>query len=38
MDVDYRATAVRAMLRAAADGSLGVATDSGMILQLTGMP
>ena len=38
MDVDYRATAVRAMLRAAADGSLWVATDSGMILQLTGMP
>ena len=34
MDVDYRATAVRAMLRAAADGSLWVATDTGMILKL----
>jgi hypothetical protein len=35
MDVDYRATAVRAMLRAAGDGSLWVATDAGMILKLT---
>ena len=34
MDVDYRATAVRAMLRAAGDGSLWVATDTGMILKL----
>jgi hypothetical protein len=34
MDVDYRATAVRAMLRAAGDGSLWVATDTGMILRL----
>jgi hypothetical protein len=34
MNVDYRATAVRAMLRAAADGSLWVATDTGMILKL----
>ena len=35
MDVDYRATAVRAMLRAAGDGSLWVATDTGMILKLS---
>jgi hypothetical protein len=35
MQVDYRAAAVRAMLRAAGDGSLWVATDSGMILKLT---
>lgn len=35
MDVDYRATAVRAMLRAAGDGSLWVATDTGMILRWT---
>jgi hypothetical protein len=34
MEVDYRAEAVRAMLRAAADGSLWVATDTGMILKL----
>jgi hypothetical protein len=34
MDVDYRATAVRAMLRAAGDGSLWVATDAGMVLKL----
>jgi hypothetical protein len=34
MDVDYRATAVRAMLRAAGNGSLWVATDAGMILKL----
>jgi len=34
MDVDYRATAVRAMLRAAGDGSLWVAADTGMILKL----
>jgi hypothetical protein len=34
MDVDYRATAVRAMLRTAGDGSLWVATDAGMILKL----
>ena len=35
MDVDYRATAVRAMLRSAPDGSLFAATDNGMILKLT---
>jgi hypothetical protein len=35
MDVDYRAVAVRAMLRAAGDGTLWVATDTGMILKLT---
>jgi len=35
MEVDYRATAVRAMLRAAGDGSLWVATDTGMILKWT---
>jgi len=35
MDVDYRATAVRALLRASGDGSLWVATDTGMILKLT---
>ena len=35
MKVDYRATAVRAMLRAAGDGTLWVATDTGMILKLT---
>jgi hypothetical protein len=34
MDVDYRAVAVRAMLRASSDGSLFVATDTGMILKL----
>jgi len=34
MEVDYRATAVRAMLRATPDGSLWVATDGGMILKL----
>jgi len=33
-DVDYRATAVRVMLRAAGDGSLWAATDTGMILKL----
>jgi len=38
MEVDYRASAVRAMLRAASDGSLWVATDAGMILKLTGTP
>jgi hypothetical protein len=38
MSVDYRATAVRTMLRAAGDGSLWVATDTGMILKLTGAP
>jgi hypothetical protein len=36
MPVDYRATAVRAMVRAAADGTLWVATDAGMILKLVG--
>jgi len=35
MDVDYRANAVRALLRAASDGTLWVATDTGMILKLT---
>ena len=35
MDVDYRASAVRAMLRAAGDGSLWAATDTGMILKLS---
>jgi photosystem II stability/assembly factor-like uncharacterized protein len=35
MDVDYRATAVRAMLRAAGNGSLWLATDTGMILKLS---
>lgn len=35
MDVDYRATAVRAMLRPASDGSLWLATDTGMILKWT---
>jgi hypothetical protein len=35
MDVDYRATAVRVMLRAAGDGSLWAATDTGIILKLT---
>jgi hypothetical protein len=34
MDVDYRASAVRVMLRAAGDGSLWAATDTGMILKL----
>lgn len=34
MDVDYRAVAVRAMLRSAPGGSLWVATDTGMILKL----
>ncbi len=34
IDVDYRAVAVRAMLRASADGALWVATDTGMILKL----
>lgn len=33
MDVDYRASAVRAVLRAAPDGSLWAATDTGMILK-----
>jgi hypothetical protein len=35
MEVDYRATAVRAMLRTSGDGSLWVATDAGMILKLS---
>jgi hypothetical protein len=35
MPVDYRASAVRAMLRSSSDGSLWVATDSGMILKWT---
>lgn len=35
MDVDYRATAVRVMLRASDDGTLWVATDTGMILKLS---
>jgi hypothetical protein len=35
MEVDYRANAVRAILRAAGDGTLWVATDAGMILKLT---
>jgi len=35
MDVDYRATAARAMFRTASDGSVWVATDTGMILKLT---
>lgn len=35
MDVDYRANAGRALLRRAADGSLWVATDTGMILKLS---
>jgi len=35
MNVDYRATAVRALLRAAGDGTLWVATDAGMILKLS---
>lgn len=34
MDVDYRAVAVRAMLRAAPNGTLWLATDTGMILKL----
>jgi hypothetical protein len=34
MDVDYHADATRAMLRAASDGTLWVATDTGMILKL----
>jgi len=34
MAVDYRAVAVRAMLRAAPGGALWVATDTGMILKL----
>jgi hypothetical protein len=34
MHVDYRATAVRAMLRSSSDGTLWVATDAGMILKL----
>jgi len=38
MPVDYRATAVQVMLRAAADGSLWAATDNGMILKLTVTP
>jgi hypothetical protein len=33
MDVDYRASAVRVMLRAASDASLWAATDTGMILK-----
>ena len=35
MDVDYRANAVNAILRAAPGGALWVATDTGMILKLT---
>jgi hypothetical protein len=35
MEVDYRAAAVRAMLRAAGNGSLWLATDAGMILKWT---
>ncbi len=35
MDVDYRANAVRVMLRASSDGALWAATDTGMILKLT---
>jgi hypothetical protein len=35
MPVDYRASAVRAVLRSSGDGSLWVATDSGMILKWT---
>ncbi|HLY20037.1 MAG TPA: hypothetical protein VKR61_22570 [Bryobacteraceae bacterium] len=38
MSVDYRADAVRVMLRAAADGSLWAATDTGMILKLETTP
>jgi hypothetical protein len=34
MDVDYHADGVRAMLRAASDGTLWIATDTGMILKL----
>jgi hypothetical protein len=34
MDVDYRAVASKVMLRAASDGTLWVATDTGMILKL----
>ncbi len=35
MDVDYHADGVRAMLRAASDGTLWAATDTGMILKLS---
>ena len=38
MEVDYRAFARRAMLAAADDRNIWVATDTGMILKLTGMP
>jgi len=34
MDVDYHAEGTRAILRAASDGTLWVATDTGMILKL----
>ena len=34
MDVDYRANAIRAILRVSGDGSLWAATDTGMILKL----
>jgi photosystem II stability/assembly factor-like uncharacterized protein len=34
MDVDYRAEASRALIRASSDGTLWVATDTGMILKL----
>jgi photosystem II stability/assembly factor-like uncharacterized protein len=34
MDVDYHADGTRAMLRAASDGTLWMATDTGMILKL----
>jgi hypothetical protein len=34
MDVDYHADGMRAMLRAASDGTLWIATDTGMILKL----
>jgi hypothetical protein len=34
MDIDYRANATRAMLRAAPGGAVWVATDTGMILKL----
>jgi hypothetical protein len=38
MNVDYRATAVRTMLRSASNGSLWLATDTGMILTWTEGP
>jgi hypothetical protein len=34
MDVDYRATATRAVLAAAGAGNVWVGTDTGMILKL----